>query len=347
MAIPYRNIVRAVLLRANQFADGDAAARETSYQGDPEDEITGIEVPYSALKQDILAVEKELAEMIGNSNNAIYRAELEAQSLTPIASGDEIPIVCDRGYFVGAFDSVLDAATGTIPCREMPLQFVLRRNDNPGTFWRATARYYAREGSRLFHTCAAGVYIRGVGWDYDTQSVLFDTTFAVPALKVFSAVSVSHAANTLTLASHGYWTGMKIRFIKGTGGGASLPSPLAENTDYYVIWIDANTIKVAATLDDALTGDFIDLTTAGGSNNTARPVTGAAGGNSPLPAPLELLWVCKVLAQLPQENWFVPEASWYANLVNERQQAVIEGRPALLQLPDMPIKTSAANPIGG
>lgn len=55
------------------------------------------------------------------------------------------------------------------------------------------------------------------------------------------------------------YTGHKFR-ISSTG---TLPSPLQTNTDYYCIYTSGDSFKVAASLNDAFAGNFIDLTTAG------------------------------------------------------------------------------------
>lgn len=58
-----------------------------------------------------------------------------------------------------------------------------------------------------------------------------------------------------------YITGDAIQFQKGPGG--TLPSPLVENTTYYVIAASTTSIKVATTRANALLGTAITLTTAG------------------------------------------------------------------------------------
>jgi hypothetical protein len=74
-----------------------------------------------------------------------------------------------------------------------------------------------------------------------------------------SAIDVD--ANTITIASHGYGTGQVAQFV--TDG--TLPDPLTVLTDYYLIRVNANTIQVAETLEDALDGVPIVLTDQGSS----------------------------------------------------------------------------------
>lgn len=58
-----------------------------------------------------------------------------------------------------------------------------------------------------------------------------------------------------------YKTGDKIQFVAGPNG--TLPSPLAEGTTYFVIQTGNGLIKIATTLQNAITGTAIDLTTTG------------------------------------------------------------------------------------
>lgn len=66
------------------------------------------------------------------------------------------------------------------------------------------------------------------------------------------------AGDDLTVARE-YMTGEKVRLA--TSG--TLPPPLAVATDYYVVKVDATTINLAETLDDAISGTIISLTGAG------------------------------------------------------------------------------------
>lgn len=77
--------------------------------------------------------------------------------------------------------------------------------------------------------------------------------------------------DTVTIPSHGFSTGFKVR-LTTTG---TLPAPLLTATDYFIIVIDDNTIQFAATVDDAIAGIPIDLTDEG-SNAAVDTVTGVA-----------------------------------------------------------------------
>lgn len=82
---------------------------------------------------------------------------------------------------------------------------------------------------------------------------------------------VDITANTLAIPSHGYSTGLKVR-LTTTG---TLPGGLATATDYFVIVVDDNTIKLATSLVNAEAGTAIDITTQG-SSGAVNTVTAVA-----------------------------------------------------------------------
>lgn len=70
-----------------------------------------------------------------------------------------------------------------------------------------------------------------------------------------TVVSMDGAADTITVTAHGLATGDIIQFITtGTIGGG-----LTANTDYYVIYVTANTFRVSTTYLDAIQGTYINL----------------------------------------------------------------------------------------
>ncbi len=74
-----------------------------------------------------------------------------------------------------------------------------------------------------------------------------------------SAVEFS-AANTITIAAHGFKTG---RIIKMTIDSGTVPAGLTAATAYYVIYVDDNNIKLATTLANAEAGTAITITDQG------------------------------------------------------------------------------------
>lgn len=175
MAIPYKNICNAVILRAGLLSDGSPADRETAYSdADIEGKMDSVEVPYSALRQDVLSAEKELAELIANSNNSLYKAALSSRSEL-LASGDSVPEVDENGLpFIGSISSVYDSATNR-PLTEAPKQEIYRFQsiETTRSFFTVPVYYYAFDGDAVI-TTVPGFYIRGSVWDADARETAFD-----------------------------------------------------------------------------------------------------------------------------------------------------------------------------
>ena len=93
--------------------------------------------------------------------------------------------------------------------------------------------------------------------------------FEARSSKTFNATneafSVSIGDDWLVVAGT-YVTGDKVR-LTTTG---TLPSPLAISTDYYVIYVDATHIRLAASLSDAYDGTYIDIITTGSGTHTVH-----------------------------------------------------------------------------
>lgn len=71
-----------------------------------------------------------------------------------------------------------------------------------------------------------------------------------------AASTVSPTTDKITILSHGFQTGTKVGL-----SGTSLPSPFTA-TDYYVLRVDANNIKLSTTQADAISGTFINILSA-------------------------------------------------------------------------------------
>jgi hypothetical protein len=104
--------------------------------------------------------------------------------------------------------------------------------------------------------------------------MLLDLTVATAATKTFLDANVNTTDNTITISAHGYYTGLR---VAATTTG-TLPGGLSA-TNYWVIRIDANTIKLASSAANALAGTVVDITSAaGGGTHTLTPaaITGAS-----------------------------------------------------------------------
>jgi hypothetical protein len=104
-----------------------------------------------------------------------------------------------------------------------------------------------------------------------TLSVYAKYTVAAATAKTFT--TVDQAQETATVTAHGYATGRKGQLT--TSG--TLPTGLSLATDYFIIAVDANTVKFATSLANALAGTPVNLTGAGTGTHTFTP-TALAGG---------------------------------------------------------------------
>lgn len=78
--------------------------------------------------------------------------------------------------------------------------------------------------------------------------------------------TTTHAAETLTAAGHGLLTGDGPIQLSNVGG--ALPAGFSAATDYYVIKVDANTIKLASTLANAYAGTAVAISGDGTGTHT-------------------------------------------------------------------------------
>lgn len=127
----------------------------------------------------------------------------------------------------------------------------------------------------------------GPGWyiidDYSTNTI-----------KTFATTDVNTTTETLTITSHGYSHCHEVKF--STTGSA--PSGLTNNITYYVIYVDTNTVKLATTFNNAVSGTAINLTSQGSGTHSLSPMeyfiiisdansatvnsyNGGPGGNAP------------------------------------------------------------------
>ncbi len=125
-----------------------------------------------------------------------------------------------------------------------------------------------------------GYTLHGLNWS-DANSLLTLTTGVIGATApaqsqiptvaytvdwatrlVVPAANVNTGTNAITITGHGLTTTQAVT-VDDLGSADALPSGLALNTTYYVIAVDANTIKLATTSGNATAGTAIALVTAG------------------------------------------------------------------------------------
>lgn len=111
----------------------------------------------------------------------------------------------------------------------------------------------------------------------DSLALTIQAAVTTPANKTFAAAAVNTTADTITITAHGFSTALKVQ-ISNPG---TLPTGISGATDYFVIVVDSNTIKLASSGALALAGTAIDITGQGAGTNTAT-VTALAGGTAKL-----------------------------------------------------------------
>ena len=84
---------------------------------------------------------------------------------------------------------------------------------------------------------------------------------------------VNHSADTITLNNHRFLTGSRVTYSNGGGGNIT---GLTNNTVYFVIKVDHNTIQLAANASDANAGTKINIT--GTGTGTAHTLSVAFDG---------------------------------------------------------------------
>ncbi len=105
-----------------------------------------------------------------------------------------------------------------------------------------------------------------VSGENNSFKILDDITTHTRIFDGSSASIVSVANNTLTLSNHRFVTGQKVTY---THGGGAVIGGLTSGNSYYVIKVDQNTIELASSAANVITGTEIDLTSLGtGSSHT-------------------------------------------------------------------------------
>ncbi len=175
--ISYINVAKAVALRSGQLKDAiDAATLNTNYEGDLIANMEGVEIPYSALKRDILASEKRIAEIIAQGSNPVYRLALFGRTVD-LPDNAQIPTFDQSGNeFIGSLGNIIDSYDDS-PLTEQPKQLVMIRRRNAGEFFRLSCYHYCIENGRVFHT-RDSVFLEGCVWSEDAQSSAYDASDA-------------------------------------------------------------------------------------------------------------------------------------------------------------------------
>lgn len=82
----------------------------------------------------------------------------------------------------------------------------------------------------------------------------------IPVSQTFADGDVTVSTENINISSHGFTQNQRVR-LTTTG---ALPTGLATGTDYYIIYVDANNIKLASSKANSKLGTAVDITAASG-----------------------------------------------------------------------------------
>lgn len=111
----------------------------------------------------------------------------------------------------------------------------------------------------------------------ESVSVQVVSDVNTPSAETFAAADVDVTENTATITAHGLLTGLKGQLTTDD----TLPDGLSLLTDYFIIVVDADTVKFATSLANALAGTPVDILDQGVGTHTFTP-TALAGGAAKL-----------------------------------------------------------------
>tara|TARA_Y100001973_G_C5170830_1_gene318961 strand:- start:82 stop:1311 length:1230 start_codon:yes stop_codon:yes gene_type:complete len=101
-------------------------------------------------------------------------------------------------------------------------------------------------------------------------------TIPAPTVRTIATSNVSTSDNTITITGHNILTGTKFTYQDGSGTALA---GLTDNTAYYAIKVDNDTIKLATSLNNANAGTAINLT---GTGNNAQTLEGDTATATPV-----------------------------------------------------------------
>ena len=112
-------------------------------------------------------------------------------------------------------------------------------------------------------------YIGGATYNGSAPTV----TVTAPVIRTIATSMVTIGAESITQTAHGMRTGTKLTYQDGSGTALA---GLTDNTAYYVIYLTADTFKLATSLSNAAAGTTINLTGTGNNAQTFQGDTATA-----------------------------------------------------------------------
>lgn len=186
-----------------------------------------------------------------------------SQNFTANASTDELTC-SSHGYSDG--DPVIVTSTTTLPTplAESTEYYIIVVDAN--TFQLAETHGDAIDGTEIDLTDTGSgthsVYAAGGGAEWYLFDDMSDATG-----QTFATTDVNTSTDQITITGHGLHTGQLIWFTSTD----TVPAGLGDQTERYAIRIDANTIEVATSYSNAISGTSIDITSQGVGTHTMTP----------------------------------------------------------------------------
>lgn len=91
------------------------------------------------------------------------------------------------------------------------------------------------------------------------------STVAFGPYSAFVAGSISTGSDTITINNHGFNTGDSVLYRVASGTGITATPAVTSGGTYYIIYVDANTVRIASTLANALANISVNITATGTS----------------------------------------------------------------------------------
>lgn len=236
-----------------------------------------------------ITVQQDNYNPAGLSDASVMRLSTDAsQDMTGLQGGSDGRILFLHN--IGSFDIVLtnEDANSSAANRfnlnaDVTIQasnLVILQYDSTSSRWRAVAGGGGGGGTGLFEL-VDDVQLITPGdintLGFKAKAMVSDGGDTIPQSDFDSSTDVNTSTDVITATAHPWSTGQKVRLLEGT----TLPSPLAVDTDYYIIDDGTNTIQLATSVANAQAGTQIDITTTGTGIHSVVPPTGTGFLHTP------------------------------------------------------------------
>ena len=159
-----------------------------------------------------------------------------------------------------------------------------------------------------------------INGDIDASALVFVSGSGMSALTALVQTplasgndgKVDTTNDILTISAHGFNTGLKVR---ATTNG-TLPTGIALLTDYFVVVLTANTIKLASSLSKAYEGEGIDITGVGSYGGTHTLTAVNISGT----------FVCKTAKLIPPDERPNGRGIWFLGFVSGEDTGISAGK---------------------